>query len=115
MTNRDTDEAPRAVSVSNRQFVLLMEAKRSGGLTLERLLQLSQSTVGSMVRGTQTRAGCLAWNDGVKRFVLTAAGLTVIEHYSEFDIERRDRTRPLSKWIHMRRAVAEIRKRESAA
>jgi len=80
--------------VSNRQYYLIEVAKRRGGLTLDYMLTLAQSTAGSLVRG-----GSMRWSQRAKRFVLTDHGLAVWESYQQVDITRANIYRPLSVYI----------------
>lgn len=83
-----------ATNVSNRQLVLLRELKRTGGIPISRMCELSQTTGGSVVR-----RGLVAWNAGLQAFVLTPEGLNVIETYTSFDISRTNHESPLSSFI----------------
>lgn len=77
--------------LSNYQYSLLVEAERKG-ISLERMLEISQTTSGSLVR-----RGFLAW-DG-EMFALTAAGATIKELFGQSDIGRAGWHRPLSSFI----------------
>ncbi len=83
-----------AISVSNYQYSLLREAFRSGGLTLKRVLEIRQTTGGSLVR-----RGLLQWRESVKRFTLSSDGLALLDRYENSVLERKDSNRPLSKFI----------------
>jgi hypothetical protein len=91
------DERQLATSVSNRQFILLREAEKRGGLPLQRMLELSQTTGGSVVR-----RGFIAWNRNTETFALTRDGLAVLDTYKTFDIGRKDESLPLSSFIRKR-------------
>lgn len=80
--------------LSNRQYCLLHECVSEGGLTLERVLQISQTTSGSIVR-----RGFIRWDAGIERFTLTSAGLSLMEHFQHTDIGRFSIDRPLSTFI----------------
>ena len=104
------DDKIRAISVSNRQFVLLNEVARKGGITLERMLALSQMTGGSVVR-----RGLIAYNQDAARFVLTESGLAVLDIYKHTDIGRLTVDAPLSKYIRGVRQALRMRARGTAA
>jgi len=50
MKNNQKNDKQYAVSVSNYQYCLLLEAERTGGMTLARILEVKQTTGGSLVR-----------------------------------------------------------------
>jgi len=83
--------------LSNRQFSFLAEAMEKGGVTLERMLEVSQTTAGSVVR-----RGFLAWSRVHGRFEITAAGYETMEHFQHSDIGRAAMYRPFSKFIQNR-------------
>lgn len=89
------DQPLLAQSVSNRQFVLLREADKANGVPLARMLQLSQTTCGSLVR-----RGFMVWSG--HRFMLTKDGRACLENYSNFDLSRSNVAAPLSMFIRER-------------
>lgn len=89
-----TTDKQYAVNVSNYQYTLLLEAEKTGGLTLQRVLEVKQTTGGSLVR-----RGLLAWREQVKRFTLTSDGLRLMELYKHAEVERKNAEGPLSKFI----------------
>lgn len=103
----NTTDKQYAVNVSNYQFTLLLEAARTGGLTLTRVLEVKQTTGGSLVR-----RGLLAWREQVKRFVLTSDGLRLMELYKHAEVERKNVEGPLSKFIRgpeLRKQLSRLR------
>lgn len=87
-------------SLSNRQWSMLVEAEALGGVSLEAMLNTSQVTAGSVVR-----RGYLKWNSAVSQFVLTQAGVDVLEGFGSTDISRKTTWGELSKAIGNRDAV----------
>jgi hypothetical protein len=87
----------RTQSLSNRQFSFLAEAIEANGLSLERMLEISQTTAGSVVR-----RGFFAWNRDVGRFELTAEGYEVMERFQHSEIGRQAQYLPFSRFIHNR-------------
>lgn len=81
-------------SLSNRQYSFLQEAQREGGLSLRRMIQISQTTAGSV-----TRRGFMAWDIKTENFTLTEEGLKVMEMFEHTDVDRQDWSRPLGKWV----------------
>lgn len=90
---------PLAVHVSNRQYNVLREALQSNGITLERMIHISQTTVGGLFR-----RGFLAFNKKAGEFRLTKLGVEVMKQYSHTNVDRQNTSRPLSKFIPGREA-----------
>lgn len=85
-----------AVGLSNRQYNLLRDAQEKGGITLNVMLAISQTTAGSIVR-----RGYFQWNQALQAFSLTPFGLGVLEQFAHTDISRKNIAAPLSKYINI--------------
>jgi hypothetical protein len=85
---------PLAVHVSNRQYNVLREALQSNGISLDRMIHISQTTVGGLFR-----RGYLAFNKKADEFQLTKLGVEVMKQYSHTNVDRLDASRPLSKFV----------------
>ncbi len=85
---------PLAVHVSNRQFNVMREAMQSHGISLARMMQISQVTVGGIFR-----RGFMTWNKKASMFQLTQSGVQVMKQYQFTDVERKNQTRPLSQYV----------------
>lgn len=81
-------------SLSNRQYSLLKECDSKGGLSLDRVLELSQTTSGSVVR-----RGFIAWSEQQDCFLLTSLGIQTLDFFENTDIGRNAIDRPLSSFI----------------
>ncbi len=81
-------------SMSNRMYSVLAEAIRRGGLTLDRMLQLNMTTAGSVCKRKYLR-----WSDAVDRFIPTPLGVAVKDAFGGTDVDRKDISRPLAKYI----------------
>lgn len=96
---------PSAVHVSNRQYQVLRESLEQNGISLDRMLHISQTTVGGLFR-----RGYLAFNKKVGMFQLTKLGIQVMQQYQFTSVDRKDTSRPLSKFVPgrdaFRKAVA---------
>lgn len=91
----------KAVVLSNRMHSVLTEAVNSKGLSLDRMLQLSQISVGPMIAAHR---GYLKWNpkageDGL--FEPTKVALEVFRAFGYTDVSRKNTNRPLSRQIPM--------------
>lgn len=84
-----------ATTMSNRLFCCLNEATRKGGFSLERMLEMSQTTVGNVIR-----RGYLKWDGEV--FAVTPLGEEVRKQFDKTDIDRIALFRPLSSLIKER-------------
>lgn len=82
-----------AITVSNRQYVLLKEISH-GGISLKRMLWINQTTGGSVVRRRFVR-----WDRKIERFVLTEEGERLMLLYKDAAIQRLNHDLPLSKYI----------------
>jgi hypothetical protein len=91
----------KAVILSSPMHTLLHEAIENGGLTLERVLAIKQSTNGAILR-----RGYLKWDAEAKRgagaFIPTELALAVHEQFTTASIERKGMYRPLSSAIRDR-------------
>jgi len=85
---------PIAVHVSNRQYNVMREALQSNGIRLDRMIEISQVTVGGLFR-----RGFMAFNKKAGEFQLTKLGVEVMKQYSHTDVDRKDHSRPLSKYV----------------
>ena len=84
-----------AVRLSNRQYALIQEIDADGGMTLDRLLRVSQVTAGGTVR-----RGWFKWNQEKALFMLTKEGRFVLDAFYETNIDRKANNRgPLSSFI----------------
>ncbi len=81
-------------SMSNRMYSVLAEAIRKGGLTLDRMLELNMITAGAVCKRKY-----LKWSDAVNRFIPTLLGVAVWEAFGTTDVDRKDTSRPLAKYI----------------
>lgn len=83
-----------AVHVSNRQFNVMREAQQSHGISLARMMQISQVTVGGIFR-----RGFMTWNKKVSMFQLTESGAALMEQYHFTNVDRQNHNRPLSQYV----------------
>lgn len=84
-----------AQSLSNRQYSFLNQVLDAGGLSVTKMLNVSQGTAGSVVR-----RGFLVWEGVLNKFVLSPEGLAVMDAFRTTDVRRESAYRPLS--IHIR-------------
>jgi hypothetical protein len=104
-----TTEKLGAVTMSNWQHTLMTEAVKQGGITLERMLQLRQTTAGSVIR-----RGYFRWDRNEEMFVLTPESLRIMQSFEDMDVTRKGTYLPLSSFIHDASAIklAEARREE---
>lgn len=81
-----------SVRLSSRQYALLMRAGEEGGLSLETMLEISQTTAGSVMQRKW-----LAWSKTSARFQLTADGLERLDSWARADVSRKNHARPISR------------------
>lgn len=92
MSTNGSSEHVGATTMSNRLFVCLNEAISDGGLSLDRMLAMSQVTLGAVIKRRY-----LAWNGRV--FQVTPLGEQVRRQWDKTDIDRAGMYRPLSSYI----------------
>jgi hypothetical protein len=100
---------PLAVHVSNRQYNVLRETLQSNGISLNRMIHISQTTVGGLFR-----RGYMAWNKKAGLFQLTKLGVECMKQYSFTNVDRLNEKRPLSKFVPGREAFRVERKAKKA-
>lgn len=106
-----------AQQLSNRQYTLFVECVNKGGITLRRMLEISQTTAGSLVRRE-----FFYWDGESDRFQLTGKGEKLMEMFGESEIGRKNFARPLSTFIRdgrvmrkAQRAIADLKERAAAS
>lgn len=85
---------PLAVQVSNRQYNVMREALQSNGISVDRMIHISQVTVGGLFR-----RNFMAFHKKSGVYRLTNLGTQVMQQYELTNVERQDSSRPLSKFI----------------
>jgi len=96
MNNGSRDNQLGAVGLSNRQFNILRFAQEEGGIELQKMLAISQTTAGSVVR-----RGYFIWDNKQELFILTKLATVVLNQFAHTDISRKNTKAPLSKYIDM--------------
>ncbi len=82
-----------ATRLSNRQFNLLRECQKSNGISLTRMLEISQTTAGSIFRRK-----LFNWSPSQQLFLLSVDGKDVLEQFSYTNVDRKNHRLPLSKF-----------------
>ena len=77
-TSADEDQTQQ---LSNRQYTLLRECQGAGGIALERMLEISQTTGGSIVK-----RGFVKWDNVAGIFVLTPEGMELMDRFENTEI-----------------------------
>lgn len=96
-----------ATTMSNRLFSCLNEAIEEGGVSLDKMLQWNQTSVGNVIR-----RGYLSWDGKTEMFVVTPLGMMVSQQFAHTDIGRLSMFRPLSSLIkdrHVHKLVEHAR------
>jgi hypothetical protein len=73
---------------------LLEEAYEQGGLTMERIAQISQLTAGALLKRKY-----FVWNAKLDRFMLSSAGEETRNKFHNTNIDRKDSTRDFGQWV----------------